>query len=159
MNHGSTTEKFKRKQWILLGLLRVRLLEQSSKGTNLSLKAWSAYFLKPFVRSIKSHRPQSGTTSIKLLHDNARPHIHKNVKNYLKSQHIKVIDHPPDSPDLVPLDFWLFNEIKRRIPGQIDHRSMRSLIKEILCSIPNEEYLKTFSKLIEKIPYPKNCFG
>ena len=94
--------------------------------------------LRPLVWSINSHRPQLGTTSIILLHDNARLHIHKNVKNYLKSQHIKVIDHPPYSPDLVPSDFWLFDEIKRYLPDKIDHRSMRSVLTEILCSIPND---------------------
>ena len=58
---------------------------------------------------------------------------------YLKFQHIKVIGHPPDSPDLAPSDFRLFDEIKRRLPDKINHRIMRSVITEILFSIPKEE--------------------
>ena len=41
--------------------------------------------LKPLVKSIKSERPTSGTKNIYLLHDNARPHVHINVKNYINS--------------------------------------------------------------------------
>ena len=71
------------------------LVDVLDKGKTVDHQYYLKNCLRPLVRSINSHRPQSGTTSIKLLHDNARPHIHKNVKNYLKSQHIKVIDHPP----------------------------------------------------------------
>ena len=127
------------------------LVDVLEKGKTIDHQYYLKNCLRPLVRSINSHRPQSNTTNIKLLHDNARPHIHKNVKNYLKSQHIKVIDHPPYSPDLAPSDFCLFDEIKRRLPDQIDQRSMKSVITEILASIPKEEYLKTFSKLIERM--------
>jgi len=40
--------------------------------------------------------------------------IHANVHNFLQERGIKLIDHPPYSPDLTPSDFWLFDEIKRR---------------------------------------------
>ncbi|CAF1442824.1 unnamed protein product [Adineta steineri] len=33
--------------------------------------------------------------------------------NYLQEEKIKVMAHPPYSPDLAPSDFWLFNYLKR----------------------------------------------
>ena len=44
---------------------------------------------------------------MKILHDKAQPHVHKNVINVLDNVGIAIIDHPPYSPDLVPCDFWL----------------------------------------------------
>ena len=40
--------------------------------------------LKPVVKALKIDRPECGAKSIKILHDNARPHIHKNVDNFFK---------------------------------------------------------------------------
>ena len=88
---------------------------------------------------------------MKLLHDNARPHIAKTTKDYLERAGIKTIRHPPYSPDLTPYDFWLFDYIKQRLS---DHTEQKSLIREItsiLKKIPKEEYLKTFHKYLERM--------
>ncbi len=69
---------------------------------------------------------------LKLLHDNAWPHIHKNIKSYIKTQGITLIEHPSYLPDLAPSDFWLFDEIKRRLPEQVI--SKKPVIKN-LCNI------------------------
>jgi hypothetical protein len=53
--------------------------------------------------------------SIKLHNDNGKPHIHRDVINYLESEGVTVIPHPPNSPDLAPCDFWLFDLIKQNI--------------------------------------------
>ena len=77
--------------------------------------------------------------------------MHSNVRDYLKTEGIKLINHPPYSPDLAPSDFWLFDEIKRRLPDQIQPDRMKSIITAILVSIPKKEYLKTFHKYIERM--------
>ena len=39
--------------------------------------------LKPVVKALEIGRPnRSGTKNLKILHDNAQPHVHKNVKKY-----------------------------------------------------------------------------
>ncbi|KAG5321354.1 MOS1T transposase, partial [Pseudoatta argentina] len=43
-----------------------------------------------------------------LLHDNARPHVAKPVKTYLKTHKWEVLPHPPYSPDIAPSDYHLF---------------------------------------------------
>ncbi|CAF4542487.1 unnamed protein product, partial [Rotaria sp. Silwood1] len=59
------------------------------------------------------HRPSFETLGIKLHHDNGRPHIHKDVSNYLESEGITIIPQPPKSPYLAPYDFCLFDIIKQ----------------------------------------------
>ena len=85
--------------------------------------------LKPMIRAPKSQRPVSGLTKIRLLHDNARPHVNSNVRNFLHKKGIKLINHPPYSPDLAPSDFWLFDKIKRRLPSQMTANNVDRVTK------------------------------
>jgi hypothetical protein len=39
------------------------------------------------------------------------------------------MDHPPDSPDLRPSDFWLFNYIKERWTSSPDAKSLKKSMK------------------------------
>ena len=74
--------------------------------------------LSPAFESIKRQRVSSGLRGIKLLHDNAKPHIHFNVRKFIESNGVIEIDHPPYSPDLAFCDYWLFDYIKQRLGGR-----------------------------------------
>ena len=54
-----------------------------------------------------------------LLHDNAFSHTCKCkvVKSFLASEKVKVLNHPPYSPDLNPCDFFLFPRLKKILSG------------------------------------------
>ena len=54
-------------------------------------------------------------------HDNAKIHNSKLVTDYLKDLKIKILKHPPYSPDLSPCDFWLFPLIKQRLREMINN--------------------------------------
>jgi len=61
-------------------------------------------------RALREKRPEYEQRHDKviLLHDNARPHVAKVVKKYLKMLKWDVLPHPPYSPDIAPSDYWLF---------------------------------------------------
>jgi transposase len=60
-----------------------------------------------------------------ILHDNAWPHLGKDVSELL-------LPHPPYSPDLSPPDFDLFQKLK------IDMRGVRfSTLEELLPPVPD----------------------
>ncbi|CAF4420278.1 unnamed protein product, partial [Rotaria sp. Silwood2] len=80
--------------------------------------------LKPVVKEIWKQRKSAGTKGIKLLQDNARPHIHSDVINYLTEEGIIIISHPPYSPDLAPCDYWVNDYIKRNLTDQPDEKSL-----------------------------------
>jgi histone-lysine N-methyltransferase SETMAR len=107
--------------------------------------------LRPLVNEIKRQRPSYGTSRIKIHHDNGRPHIHKEVSNYLESEGLTIIPHPPNSPDLSPCDFWLFDLIKENLTDQNDSESLYDAMSEFMYSINKEEYRKTFEKWIERM--------
>ena len=64
-------------------------------------------------RSIKNKRPEWATRHGKVifLHDNARPHIAKPVKDTLEVLGWDVLPHPPYSPDVAPSDYHLFRSM------------------------------------------------
>ena len=58
-----------------------------------------------------------------LHHDNAPSHTCGMVTQFLKDNNIQLIPHPPYSPDLAPLDFWVFPQLKEYLSGSNFHRS------------------------------------
>ena len=73
-----------------------------------------------------------------LHHDNAPAHTALNVKQFLVSQEITTLHHPPYSPDLTPCDFF-FPKLKRILKGTRFQR-----VKDIKISVT--KYLKTITK-------------
>jgi [histone H3]-lysine36 N-dimethyltransferase SETMAR len=121
------------------------------KGKTIDAQTYINESLKSLVKALKRQRPSTGADFQKFHHDNARPHVDKRVKNYLKRNKFITIDHPPYSPDLAPCDFWLFDYIKQRLGNYTSVQSLAEAITAIVQSIPKEEYLKTFHKWLERM--------
>ena len=51
-------------------------------------------------------------------HDNARPHVHKNVKAKLEKLGWEKLEHPAYTPDLAPLDYHLFLSLSNDLRGR-----------------------------------------
>lgn len=130
------------------GVVFVDCLES---GKTICAKYYRDHCLKPTIKKVMEERTNSGVKNMKILHDNAKPHIAKIVKTYLENEGITIIDHPPYSPDLAPCDFWLFSKLKQSLDSHSDVESLKNQITEILETIPKEEYLKTFKKYLERM--------
>ena len=100
---------------------------------------------------LRKLRPKSGTHGLKLLDDNARPHRHSAVYEYVRSHGIQTIDHPPYSPDLAPCDFWLFDHIKSRLGDEEDSESLAKSVTKILNNTDKKEYRKAFERYVERL--------
>jgi len=120
------------------------------KGETLDSDAYIEKCLRPLVDGLWKERPKTGCHGLKLLHDNARPHNSRAVLNYLREQQIGLMPHPPYSPDLAPCDYWLFDLLKRGLTDQKDDDTLFKSVFSVLNSIPEKEYKKTFSKLVER---------
>lgn len=122
-----------------------------NKGVSIDNSYYIKHCLKPAVKAIVEQRPLSGTDRMKLLHDGARPHVHKNVDNFLTRNRIGLVKHPPYSPDLAPCDFWLFDYIKQRLDDYTSQNAVEKALTKIAYDIPVCEYKKTFDKWIERL--------
>ena len=101
----------------------------------------------------KEWRPRTICKGLRILHDNARPHKTRLVKDTLESLGVVELQHPPYSPDLSPCDFWLFNNLKLHLSGrdfETNHQ-LGSAIFQYIKAIPKEEYKKTFYKWLERL--------
>ena len=107
--------------------------------------------LQPIIDEIKEQRPSLGTRAIKLHHDDGTPYFHQEVLDYLESESITVVPHPPNSPTLSPYDFWLFDLIKRNLEDQNDSESLHRAVSDFMYSLNSDEYKKTFEKWIERM--------
>ncbi|CAF3297759.1 unnamed protein product [Rotaria sp. Silwood2] len=94
----------------------------------------------PTVKEIWKQRKSAGTKSIKLLHDNARPHTHSDVINYLTEEGIIIMPHPPYSPDFALCDYWLNDYIKHRLTGQPNKKSLACEVSKVVKNIPEEKF-------------------
>ncbi|QQP51210.1 Uncharacterized protein FKW44_012485 [Caligus rogercresseyi] len=61
-----------------------------------------------FLKKFKERQPEMAKRDWYSHFDNAPCHTANNMKEFLAKKGIKVIDHPPYSPDLAPADFFYF---------------------------------------------------
>ena len=115
------------------GVVFVDCLEN---GKTVCAKYYRDNCLKPTIKKVMEERTKSGVKNMKILHDNAKPHVAKIVKAYLENEGITIIDHPPYSPDLAPCDFWLFSKLKQSLDSHPDVESLKNQITEVLEAIP-----------------------
>ena len=134
-------------------------IDAAGKGETINNQYYIENCLKPVVKALEIGRPKSGTKNLKILHDNARPHVHKNVNNFLTDHGIITIQHPPYSPDLAPCDFWLFSLVKSQLVTHPNVESLKRQITEILFSIDKKEYAKTFQKWLDRMQHCINNNG
>jgi len=73
--------------------------------------------LKKLRRAIQNRRRGRLSSGVRLLHDNARPHVSLQTQELLTNFGWTVIPHPPYSPDLAPSDYHLFPKLKEHLGG------------------------------------------
>lgn len=73
---------------------------------------WYTSVCLPIVfKEVREKRPRC---NIILHQDNASSHTASRTIEFLRASNVKLMDHPPYSPDLAPYDFYLFPSIKER---------------------------------------------
>ncbi len=71
------------------------------------------------IESLRLKLIQAGIHHPVILMDNAKPHYHHIVTEYLQRRDWDVLDHPPYSPDMNPCDFDAIHRIKLGIKGVV----------------------------------------
>jgi len=101
--------------WDQKGVIHYELLEP---GQTINGDFYRQQLIR-LKRAIAEKRPEYATRheSIIFHHDNARPHVAVQVKNYLQNSGWEVLAHPPYSPDLAPSDYHLFRSMQNALTG------------------------------------------
>jgi len=83
------------------------------------------------IRRVRTAKFQSSEWF--LFHDNAPSHNAASVKKFLANRNVAVLHHPPYSPDLAPVDYFLFPKFKFPLKG----RHIQT-VEEIQCAVTRE---------------------
>lgn len=90
---------------------------------------------------------------IMLHHDNASSHTAALTLQFLAGKNIKVIEHPPYSPDLAMCDFWLFFGLKKNLRGRrfSSEEEIDTAVHAYFEGIPKEDWLGAFKLWKERM--------
>ncbi|CAO4386748.1 unnamed protein product [Caenorhabditis nigoni] len=106
------------------------------------------------LRNLKKAVDRSALKDKKVYyqHDNARPHVSKQVKQELMGYGWNVLPHPPYSPDLAPTDYWLFGDMTRAFEGRSfnSRGAVEAALKQYFASRPAGFYRNGIYKLRER---------
>ena len=78
-------------------------------GHTVTGRSYKNSVLKKVKEFYNKKRPSKGWSEVHLLHDNASSHKCEVVKSFLASEKVKILNHPPYSPDLSPCGFFFIS--------------------------------------------------
>ena len=104
-------------------------------GHTVAGRFYKSSVLKKVKEFYNKKRPSKGWSGVHLLHDNASFHKCEVIKSFLAFEKVKVLTHPPYSPDLSPCDFFLFPRLKKMLPG--NKYTSRSSLGSAMISVSN----------------------
>ena len=109
--------------------------------------------LKKVKEFYNKKRPSKGWSGVQLLHDNASSHKCEAVKSFWASEKVKILNHPPYSPDLSACDFFLFPRLKKMLSGNkyTSRSSHGSAIYQCLQQIPKEDHISAFRDWLKRL--------
>ena len=116
------------------------------KGRTVNGELYRKQILPEVFSNFMEKRGRNTVRDVMLRHDNAAPHKSAVVTEYLREERVKLLPHPPYSPDLAPCDFYLFPKIKKELGGRsFDNvENLSRAIQAIVENVPKEEYYKSF---------------
>jgi len=121
------------------------MTDRVPSGTTVTA-AYYCQFLQKVRRKMHANRPDLLQNGVLILHDNARPHVGKVVRELLDRYSWEVLPHPPYSPDMSPPDFDLFPKLKINMRG-VRFSTLKDLsasvtrrVRQLNCSTDLTEY-------------------
>lgn len=104
--------------------------------------------------ALMSKRPAvaSNRRKVILLHDNARPHVAKVVKDALSKLEWEVLPHPAYSPDIAPSDYHLFRSMQHALEDTHfrNHEEVRKWLDEWIATKDSAFYRRGINTLPER---------
>jgi histone-lysine N-methyltransferase SETMAR len=107
--------------------------------------------LGTFLKNLKKKRPETAKGEWFLHWDNAPVHTANVVKEFLAKKNIKLLSHPPYSPDLAPADYFLFPKLKKELAGNtMTQEEFKKEWEGVLRGVSKDEFAKAFVRWFER---------
>jgi histone-lysine N-methyltransferase SETMAR len=69
------------------------------------------------LQALAERRPRTRHRGLLLHQDNAPAHAVRQTVEFMEQNHVQLLQHPPNSPDLAPWDLFMFPRVKHLIKG------------------------------------------
>ena len=102
--------------WDIKGILHYEFLEPNETIDSI---VYSQQLITMNDKLSKIRPALFNQKKIFLLHDNAKPHVSKNVSKTIKDLGFEILPHPPYSPDLAPSDYYLFKHLQNSLRDKV----------------------------------------
>ena len=116
-------------------------------------KEYYVEVLRDFMKRFGRKRPALFKSGQWHFHQDDAP-VHNSilVTDYLTKMGIKIVLHPPYSPDLAPCDFWLFPKLKEKLRGcrYETIEEMKEAVTKVIDTLTQEDFHGAFEKLLER---------
>jgi histone-lysine N-methyltransferase SETMAR len=115
---------------------------------------WYTTKCLPYVfEKIIEKRPKTGIRGLLFHHDNASAHTANRTLDFLETNKVRLLTHPPYSPDLAPCDFFLFPYIKNLLRGTLFNTPNDAVdaYMDALKDVPKESWKKCFENWFKRM--------
>ncbi|KAK6728678.1 hypothetical protein RB195_005991 [Necator americanus] len=128
------------------GIYRFELLPDN---TTVTAEVYCAQ-LQRLADKIRNEHPK--LDNVRLLHDNARPHIAKKTFPKILELGWEVLPHPPYSPGLAPSDYHLFRSLQHHLEEKCydDRDRLENDLRVFFASKSSEFYAKGIRELVRR---------
>ncbi len=100
---------------------------------------------------MRKKRPETAKGEWFLHWDNVPVHTAKVVQEFLAKKRIKLLSHPPYSPDLTPADYFLFPKLKKELAGiTMTQEEFKKEWEGVLRGVSRKEFAKAFVRWYER---------
>jgi histone-lysine N-methyltransferase SETMAR len=106
--------------------------------------------LTRFLKIFREKRPIMTAQDWWLHWDNTPVHTATTVVDFLAAKGVKMVPHPPYSPDLTPVEFFLFPKVKAKLAGQTLTQETFKNSCEGVGSIAKEDFAAAFRRWKER---------
>lgn len=107
---------------------------------------------RDLTKALQHKRPGVEISDFLLHQDNAPPHTACTTNLELGLLGLDLIEHPPYSPDLAPMDFKIFPVVKSMLKGYRfeNFEELNRSIRSVVASFDSEWYKDTFEQWITR---------
>ena len=101
---------------------------------------------RDLARALRRKRPELDLDSVILHQDNAPPHRAQTTILNISLLGFEILTHSPYSPDLAPMDFHVFPQVKKELRGfrHTDREELNSHVQQVVRRFDEDWYKSAF---------------
>ena len=107
---------------------------------------------RDLIQALRKKRPGTPVHDFLLHQDKAPAHVSARTRLELSLLDLECISHPPYSPDLAPMDFAVFSQIKKHLKGRRfdNQHELTIATRSIIAQFDEEWYINIFDRWVHR---------